>query len=27
MTDPDFQAGNFDTHFLRRFGRNGENAS
>jgi acetyl-CoA carboxylase biotin carboxylase subunit len=27
MADPDFQAGNFDTHFLRRFGRNGENAS
>jgi acetyl-CoA carboxylase biotin carboxylase subunit len=27
MADPDFQAGNFDTHFLRRFSRNGENAS
>jgi acetyl-CoA carboxylase biotin carboxylase subunit len=27
MADPDFQAGNFDTHFLRRFARNGENAS
>jgi len=26
MADPDFQAGNFDTHFLNRFSRNGENA-
>ena len=24
MADPDFQAGNFDTHFLSRFARNGE---
>ena len=24
MADPDFQAGNFDTHFLSRFTRNGE---
>ena len=24
MADPDFQAGNFDTHFLNRFSRNGE---
>jgi len=24
MADPDFQAGNFDTHFLDRFTRNGE---
>jgi len=27
MADPDFQAGNFDTHFLRRFARDGENSS
>lgn len=25
MADPDFQAGNFDTHFLSRFVRNGDN--
>jgi acetyl-CoA carboxylase biotin carboxylase subunit len=24
MADPDFQAGNFDTHFLTRFSRNGQ---
>jgi len=24
MADPDFQAGNFDTHFLSRFSRNGQ---
>jgi acetyl-CoA carboxylase, biotin carboxylase subunit len=24
MADPDFQAGNFDTHFLSRFSRNGD---
>lgn len=24
MADPDFQAGNFDTHFLSRFSKNGE---
>ena len=24
MADPDFQAGNFDTHFLSRFARNGD---
>ncbi len=24
MADPDFQAGNFDTHFLTRFSRNGD---
>ena len=23
MADPDFRAGNFDTHFLKRYGRNG----
>ncbi len=23
MADPDFRAGNFDTHFLKRFARNG----
>ncbi|MGD1156074.1 MAG: acetyl-CoA carboxylase biotin carboxylase subunit [Terriglobia bacterium] len=27
MADPDFQAGNFDTHFLRRFAHDGENSS
>ncbi|MGD1102159.1 MAG: acetyl-CoA carboxylase biotin carboxylase subunit [Terriglobia bacterium] len=27
MADPDFQAGNFDTHFLSRFARSGEGAS
>jgi len=26
MADPDFQAGNFDTHFLSRFTRNGDNS-
>ena len=26
MADPDFQAGNFDTHFLSRYARNGDNA-
>ncbi len=26
MADPDFQAGNFDTHFLSRFARNGDNS-
>jgi acetyl-CoA carboxylase biotin carboxylase subunit len=26
MADPDFRAGNFDTHFLKRFSRNGENS-
>ncbi len=25
MADPDFRAGNFDTHFLRRFSKNGNN--
>jgi acetyl-CoA carboxylase biotin carboxylase subunit len=25
MADPDFQAGNFDTHFLERFAQNGNN--
>ena len=25
MADPDFQAGNFDTHFLERYSRNGNN--
>jgi acetyl-CoA carboxylase biotin carboxylase subunit len=27
MADPDFQAGNFDTHFLDRFARGSENSS
>jgi acetyl-CoA carboxylase biotin carboxylase subunit len=27
MADPDFQAGNFDTHFLSRFARNGDSTS
>ncbi len=27
MADPDFRAGKFDTHFLERFSRNGENSS
>jgi acetyl-CoA carboxylase biotin carboxylase subunit len=27
MADPDFQAGNFDTHFLRRFINNGNNSA
>jgi acetyl-CoA carboxylase biotin carboxylase subunit len=27
MADPDFQAGNFDTHFLSRYARNGEGSS
>jgi acetyl-CoA carboxylase biotin carboxylase subunit len=27
MADPDFQAGNFDTHFLCRFARNGEGSA
>jgi acetyl-CoA carboxylase biotin carboxylase subunit len=27
MADPDFQAGNFDTHFLSRFARNGDGTS
>jgi acetyl-CoA carboxylase, biotin carboxylase subunit len=27
MADADFQAGNFDTHFLERFARNGETSS
>jgi len=27
MADPDFQAGNFDTHFLERFSRNGNNSA
>jgi acetyl-CoA carboxylase biotin carboxylase subunit len=27
MADPDFQAGNFDTHFLDRFARSSENSS
>ena len=25
MADPDFQAGHFDTHFLERYSRNGNN--
>jgi acetyl-CoA carboxylase biotin carboxylase subunit len=27
MADPDFHAGNFDTHFLNRFSRNGDSAA